>query len=384
MTLALDDAQLKASAQAFVETLLPWYKATARVLPWQENPTPYRVWVSEVMLQQTQVATVIAYYERWMQRFPDLKSLANASEDEVMSMWAGLGYYRRARNLKRAAEIVVRDLGGQTPMQLSEWLQLPGVGPYTAGAICAFALGQDVAAVDGNVERVLSRYFGIRGDLSGGPTRKLLLNLADAIAHCGQAATINQAMMDLGSSLCGRSPKCEQCPLSKTCFGFGHGLAQSLPEKKKRVAKRLEHRLVLRLCDVRGHMLLAHRRSDIGLLGGLWELPMIQARAQLMPELEQLKPRIVQLRENAWQTAWAELQAEPTSVLEGFSSEAGYLRHLFTHIDMRVALDLAKISANGLLLELKPTVDYDSFVWTPIELLGNYPMSTLMQRLSAQ
>lgn len=374
-------SEFEANADAFVSHLVSWYAAEARVLPWREDPSPYRVWVSEVMLQQTQVATVIGYFERWMLHFPDLDTLAKASEDEVMTLWAGLGYYRRAKNLKRAAEIIVRDMNGETPSQLSDWLRLPGVGPYTAGAICAFALGQNVASVDGNVERVLSRYFGIRGDLSRSLARKVLLTVADEIASLGQASVVNQAMMDLGAGLCGRQAQCDSCPLSAWCFAFRHGLAHVLPEKRKRPAKRLEYRLALRLSDKSGHILLAHRRSELSLLGGLWEFPMIEAKAQMVPQADRVKPRLVSLRETAWQAAWSELQMEPLLLLKDFNVLPGQVRHLFTHIDLRVGRDLAEISEEGSALALGPTTDYDLYAWVLPELLSSYPMSTLMHRL---
>nr|MDQ2644694.1 A/G-specific adenine glycosylase [Myxococcota bacterium] len=211
--------------------LLRWYDRTRRELPWRETRDPYAIWVSEVMLQQTQVKTVIPYFERWLARFPGVRELSRAEEAEVLHAWQGLGYYSRARALKRAAELVVERHGGQLPSKSSELTALPGIGPYSAGAIASIAYGERVPVVDGNVIRVLTRVFALRGDPAKAPLRRELWRRAEELVPAARPGDHNQALMELGATVCvPEKPRCGECPLSEHCRGYAGGLAARLPE----------------------------------------------------------------------------------------------------------------------------------------------------------
>jgi A/G-specific adenine glycosylase len=262
-------AKALAAARA---ALLPWYRAHRRDLPWRRTHDPYAIWISEAMLQQTRVETVIPYYERFLRRFPDVASLARASLDEVYAAWAGLGYYSRARNLHRAALILVERFGGRLPTTREELLELPGIGRYTAGAIASIAFDRPVPLLDGNVERVLARYLGVREDVRGASAAASLWQAGAALVLGSEPGAVNQALMELGATLCSvRAPRCPACPLHRGCLACRDGDAESLPRKSPR-AKPRTMRAVAGLVQ-RGPRVLAVRRPPGGLLGGLWELP---------------------------------------------------------------------------------------------------------------
>jgi A/G-specific adenine glycosylase len=252
--------------------LLAWFQAFARDLPWRENRDPYRVWVSEIMLQQTRVETVVAYFRRFMQRFPSVQALAEAKLDELLKCWEGLGYYSRARNLHAAARKLVAEHGGKLPTTAEELLKLPGIGPYTAGAIASIAFGADEPVVDGNVKRVLCRLLAIAEDPRKPATEKKLWRLARKVIPPGQAGTFNEAMMDLGATICtARRPRCDVCPLEGLCLARRRGKQEQLPVRSPR--KPAPHYdIAAGVIRRRGRMLI-DRRRDEGLLGGLWELP---------------------------------------------------------------------------------------------------------------
>ena len=257
--------------------LLAWYDRHRRRLPWRalpgESPDPYRVWLSEIMLQQTTVGAVIPYYERFLARFPTVQALAAAPEDAVMSAWAGLGYYARARNLQACARTVTA-LGGVFPSTLEGLQALPGIGPYTARAVAAIALGVPTVPVDGNVERVTSRLFAIETPL---PAAKPAM--AAAAARLGQdkaaqarASDFAQALFDLGATICTRAPACALCPWAKPCLARAAGIADSLPRKAPKKTRPVRHGAQFWLTDASGQVLL-RRRPPKGLLGGMTELP---------------------------------------------------------------------------------------------------------------
>ena len=211
--------------------LLEHYDAHRRDLPWRENQDPYCVWVSEIMLQQTQVATVIPYYQRFLKTFPDIQSLADASIDRVLQHWQGLGYYARARNLHRAAQIIRDQHAGQFPRQMDQLISLPGIGRSTAGAILSLACGQGWPILDGNVKRVLARCFQVEGWYGQGKTMKTLWQITEQLTPAKQTGEYNQAMMDLGAMVCLKSkPKCDACPLTPYCESYRHGTQASYPE----------------------------------------------------------------------------------------------------------------------------------------------------------
>ncbi len=258
----------------FSDQLLAWFERHGRKdLPWQQAPTPYRVWVSEVMLQQTQVATVIPYYQRFIARFPDLRSLAEAPTDEVLHHWSGLGYYARARNLQKAARTLLREHQGVWPTELAAVQSLPGIGRSTAAAILSLACGQRQTILDGNVKRVLARYFAIDGWPGRGAVAQRLWRHAEALTPARRTAHYNQAIMDLGATLCTRrNPCCDRCPVAADCRARIAGRQHDYPGKrpKKRLPERRVRMLLIR--DPGGAVLL-QRRPPSGVWGGLWCLP---------------------------------------------------------------------------------------------------------------
>lgn len=267
----------RSRAPEFVSLLLQWYEHKKRALPWRETSDPYAIHVSETMLQQTQVATVIPFYQKWMARFPTAAALAAASVDDVLAAWQGLGYYSRARNLHRAAQVIVDTHGGVFPARFADVLALPGVGPYTAGAICSIALGQDAPIVDANVVRVLCRVFGITGDPKATETQRTLWSLAERLIPPSNAATFNQAMMELGALVCGTPPKCDACPVQTVCYAYGTGNPSALPAFAPRPAFTAQTDVCAAIEDAAGRLLLIQRPLDAGLWAGLWELPRVTA-----------------------------------------------------------------------------------------------------------
>jgi A/G-specific adenine glycosylase len=263
------------SAQADIATrLIAWHELHGRHdLPWQRDVTPYRVWISEVMLQQTQVQTAIPYYQRFMARFPRVEALAIATSDEVLHLWSGLGYYSRARNLQRAAQLIVAQHGRDLPQDIDALEALPGIGRSTAAAILALSSGARHAILDGNVKRVLSRYFAVEGSPASSAVLERLWQLADACTPQQQVATYTQAIMDLGATLCTRSrPSCAECPLRTGCAALASGRQAEFPAKRKRATRRQREVVMLVARRSDGSVLLT-RRPESGIWGGLWSLP---------------------------------------------------------------------------------------------------------------
>lgn len=264
------------SLKPIAPRLLRWFDQYGRKdLPWQHPRTPYRVWLSEIMLQQTQVVTVLGYFERFVLNLPDLAALAQASQDQVLALWSGLGYYSRARNLHRTAQICMQQHAGELPQTLNELIQLPGIGRSTAGAIMAQAHGQRVAILDGNVKRVLSRYAGVQGWPGIARVEKTLWELAEQYTPLQRVADYTQAIMDLGATVCIRNkPRCGECPLRRDCIALHEGLIAQLPQRKPRraIPKRFTTMLILHdSCD---HILL-QRRPPTGVWAALWSLPQV-------------------------------------------------------------------------------------------------------------
>jgi A/G-specific adenine glycosylase len=269
--------------------LLAWYAKNKRILPWRMSGlSPYAVWVSEIMLQQTRVETVIPYYEKWLKLFPTVEILANAPEQDVLNAWEGLGYYSRARNFHKAAKIVVTQYGGELPRDLSELRKLPGIGRYTVGALASILFGMDEPALDGNLKRVYARLFDIDLPIDSVAGEKLLWQIAHENLPKGKAADFNQALMDLGAMVClPKSPRCLSCPVIKECKARLHGTQAFRPVKKqKKAVPHYVHAagVVLK----RGKVLLAQRPAD-GLLGGMWEFPNARVDAARDPARELVK-----------------------------------------------------------------------------------------------
>jgi A/G-specific adenine glycosylase len=303
-------------AEAFAPRLLDWFALHGRQrLPWQSNPTPYRVWVSEVMLQQTQVATVIPYYARFMARFPDVASLASAPLDEVLHLWTGLGYYARARNLQACAQVVVAQYGGEFPQTLQAMMDLPGIGRSTAGAILALSGGQRQPILDGNAKRVLARVFGIAGDPTSTAVLAALWAQADACTPVQAVAAYTQAIMDLGATVCTRSnPACSVCPMSAECIAALEGRQTELPGRKhRRVRPSREATILIAEIERNGSTaVLVERRPPSGVWGGLWSPP------QFASERDAL--------------AWCRQEFGDTSE----SQPLPPIDHAFTHFDLRL------------------------------------------------
>jgi A/G-specific adenine glycosylase len=273
-------------AEAFAQRLLDWFARHGRQsLPWQINPTPYRVWVSEVMLQQTQVATVIPYYARFMARFPDVASLASAPLDEVLHLWTGLGYYARARNLQACAQVLVTQYDGEFPQTLEAMMDLPGIGRSTAAAILALSGGQRQSILDGNAKRVLARVFGIAGDPTSTAVLAALWAQADACTPARAVAAYTQAIMDLGATVCTRStPACTVCPMNSGCIAALEGRQTELPGRKhRRVRPSRETTILIAEIQHNGSTaVLVERRPPSGVWGGLWSPPQFESEADAL------------------------------------------------------------------------------------------------------
>ena len=258
------------------EILLDWYAREGRDLPWRRTRDPYRIWLSEVILQQTRVAQGTEYYLRFVGRFPDVRSLASASEDEVLKLWQGLGYYNRARNLQKAARQVAEDFGGVFPDTYEGLLTLSGVGEYTAGAIASIAFGVPVPAVDGNVLRVVARISGDGGDIARPDTKARMRAALQAVLPVDAPGDFNQALMELGATVCAPNgpPRCLECPAMAFCKGRLRGTAEDLPVKGAKKPRRVEEKTVFLL--VRDGKIALRKRPGTGLLAGLWEFPNVE------------------------------------------------------------------------------------------------------------
>ncbi len=307
---------MSAQSEAFAQRLLEWFRLHGRhALPWQINPTPYRVWISEVMLQQTQVATVIPFFARFTARFPDIDALAAAPLDEVLHLWTGLGYYARARNLLACAKVVLAQHAGIFPDRLQDVMALPGIGRSTAGAILALSCGQRHPILDGNAKRVLARVFGIEGNPGSKTVLAALWQRADACTPERDAAAYTQAIMDLGATLCTRAqPACSRCPMSILCIAAREGRQQELPGKKlRRERPSREATLLIAQTGSKGSTaILLERRPVAGLWGGLWSPP------QFSNESEAL--------------AWCAREFGGPMESEALTP----IEHAFTHFDLRL------------------------------------------------
>lgn len=262
--------------------LLYWYETHARKLPWREDAAPYKVWISEIMLQQTRVEAVKPYFERFLQELPDVAALAAVEDDRLMKLWEGLGYYSRARNLKKAAKLVMERFGGVMPSSYEELLALPGIGSYTAGAIASIAYGQAVPAVDGNVLRVLSRVLASREDIQKPSAKRMLEELLRKTMPQEKAGQFNQGLIEVGAIVCvpNGEPHCGECPLHSVCLARQQGLTGELPVKSSPKKRRIENKTVCILeC---GDRIGIHKRGDEGLLASLYELP--NAEGHLLPQ----------------------------------------------------------------------------------------------------
>ena len=275
--------QSKTLVNTWPALLVAWFEKENRPMPWRENPTPYRVWISEIMLQQTQVTTVIPYFERFLHRFPDVQALAAADPQEVLRLWEGLGYYSRARNLHKAAQEIVASRGGRLPATHDEWLTLPGVGPYPAAAIASIAFGEPVPSVDGNVLRVCARLWGIREPIHDPKVVNLIRERLRPLIARVNPSHFNQAMMETGALVCRpRNPDCVVCVLRRHCVAHRDGLVATIPVL--RPAPAIPHYDVAVGVIWKAGRILIARRQDDQMLGGLWEFPGGKQRVGESPE----------------------------------------------------------------------------------------------------
>jgi A/G-specific adenine glycosylase len=320
--------------------LLRWYDANRRDLPWRRTRDPFAIWISEAMLQQTRVETVIPYWERFLEAFPDVESLATADLDDVYAVWTGLGYYSRARNLKAAAVSIVAEHGGRVPDSAERLRELKGIGPYTAGAIASIAFDREEPLVDGNVVRVFTRVLGIREDSTTRSVLDRLWSVAAELVRGPRPGDLNQALMELGATLCTpRNPGCLACPLGRHCDARSQGDAESLPIKKKRT-KQKPIRAVAALIERSGKALIV-RRPEQGLMAGLWELP----GGDIDPE-DEGKDRVRDVLENRVGLATRDHQS------------IGSVEHVFTHRRLRLEV-FRCIADKGARVRLDGPVSHD-------------------------
>jgi len=324
--------------------LLIWYKKNARILPWREHPSPYRTLVSEFMLQQTRVEAAIPYFNRFVLALPDIPSLAGADEQTLLKLWEGLGYYSRARNLQKAARMVMEDFGGRVPASFADLLRLPGVGPYTAGAIASIAFGIPVPAVDGNVLRVVSRIKASKKDIGDASVRRAMEKEIREIIPDGRAGDFNQALMELGATVClPGEPICGRCPLAADCRGRIGGVAASLPVRRKKPDKKIQEKTVFLLSC--GGRLAILRRPDGGLLGGLWGLPSAEGFLSPMEARKELL---------GWGFHPPAVESLPPA------------KHVFTHIEWHM---------KGIWVQIDSIPSTNPFTWaSAAELRESYPL----------
>ena len=271
----------EAELRNIVKPLVNWYRENKRDLPWRHNPDAYRVWVSEIMLQQTRVEAVKGYYDRFLKALPTVKDLAEAEEDKLLKLWEGLGYYNRVRNMQKAAQQIMVDHAGRFPDTYEEILQLKGIGNYTAGAISAFAYGIPKPAVDGNVLRVISRITGSYEDIMKQSVRKKIESALEQVIPTDAASDFNQGLIELGALVCvpNGGPKCEKCPVKEYCIAHAENLTAEIPVKKKAKARKIEERTVLIFKD--GKQIAIRKRPAKGLLAGLYEFPNLEGKLSM-------------------------------------------------------------------------------------------------------
>lgn len=333
------------SLDLIAEPLLVWYDCGRRILPWREDPTPYHVWLSEIMLQQTRVEAVKPYYDRFLRRLPDIESLAAVEEEELLKLWEGLGYYNRARNLKKSAMQIVAEYGGKMPEEYEQLMKLTGIGSYTAGAIASIAFGRPVPAVDGNVLRILSRLRADERDIADAKVKKSVEEELCAVMPKDRPGDFNQALMELGATVCvpNGSPKCDCCPWKGLCLAKKQGSMTEYPKKSAKKPRSIEKKTVL-LIQYEQRIALAKRPSK-GLLAGMYEFPSIdghQEEKQVIAYLKSLGVMPLRIR-----------KLEPA-------------RHIFTHKEWHMT---------GYYVRVDELTGMGEYVFVdPVEIKDKYPV----------
>ncbi len=345
----------------FTEKLLRWYTLNARELPWRGHPDPYAVWVSEIMLQQTRIETVIPYFQNWIRELPTISRLAMAKQQDVLNLWEGLGYYSRARNLHRAAKIVVEKHDGQLPGEVKSLMKLPGIGRYTAAAVASIAFGRDEPALDGNIRRVLSRAFNVEDPSGSNQGEKKLWEIAANNLPLGKASEYNQSLMDLGATICTpKNPTCSNCPIAKECLANNLGIQEERPVPKPK--KVIPHHVVTAAVIQRADKVLIAQRPQKGLLGGLWEFP--GGKQKPNEDLISCLHREI---------------SEELGVDIRVGESLGTYNHAYTHF--RVTLHAYLCTMNGEQPELK---EHDSIYLADIEELDGFPMGKIDRQIANQ
>ena len=331
-----------------VQHLVLWYQKNARVLPWRENVTAYGVWVSEIMLQQTRVEAVKEYYVRFLEELPTVKQLAEVSDEKLLKLWQGLGYYSRAKNLKKAAIEIMDKYCGEIPNDYNELLKLKGIGEYTAGAICSIAFGQPEAAIDGNVLRVMTRLYADDRDIMSKTLRKEYTESIKQVLKCTQPNIFNQALMELGAMIClpNGTPKCEQCPIKQHCKAYEKNNVLEFPHKAAKKQRRIENRMMFFiLCQ---NKLALHKREEKGLLSNLWELPNALTEKTNIEQLSQ------------WGINYTAVK------------DMGKAKHIFTHIEWHM---------EGYFVNASSFENSSDFVWvTQYDLQQKYALPSAFSK----
>ncbi len=355
----------KALREEVSKALLAWFEVHQRTLPWRSDPAPYRVWISEIMLQQTRVATVLPYFARWMERFPDVESLAEAELEDALALWAGLGYYRRARMLHRAAGDIQERFAGTLPRTVKELLSISGIGRYTAGAIASIAYNEPAPIVDGNVIRILCRIFGLEGEARSTPVQKQLWALAEALIPEGKARDFNQSMMELGALVCSpRSPSCSTCPVQTHCEAYRQDRVEELPMLAKAKAQKPMLMAALVVRDPTSNTYLFVQRPEEGLFGGLWAFPMAE-----VPGANHIEGHETHCKTIA-QGLLDELGLDATP-----STFAAPVLHILTHI--RMVIQPLEINAPGASTRLVAPRQ----TWVPTDALLDFPLPTAIKKV---
>ncbi|MBD7939505.1 MULTISPECIES: A/G-specific adenine glycosylase [Cytobacillus] len=358
----MNNSQLKDNPidiYAFQQDLLSWFEKEQRDLPWRKDKDPYKVWVSEIMLQQTRVDTVIPYFLRFMEAFPTVKDLAEAEEEKVLKLWEGLGYYSRARNLQSAVREVHEQYDGVVPNNIKDISALKGVGPYTAGAILSIAYGEPEPAVDGNVMRVLSRILMIENDIAKASSRKIFEAAVRELISHDNPSYFNQALMELGALICTpTSPSCLLCPVRDHCHAFYEGKQAELPVKTKKAKNKHVQIASAILANSKGELLI-RKRSNKGLLANLWEFPNEEIHLQIESDKQQLQNQLS--------------KSYDTHVK--INQRIGQLDHVFTHLTWHINLYEGEIHS---------VTETDNVKLVPLEDIKKYPFPVSHQKMFMQ
>ncbi|QSX09642.1 A/G-specific adenine glycosylase [Alkalibacter rhizosphaerae] len=317
--------------------LVAWYKNNARRLPWRDDPAPYKTWISEIMLQQTKVDTVIPYFKRFMDELPDVDSLASVDQDRLFKLWEGLGYYTRCKNLKKAAQIVMQRYGGELPDDYASLLSLPGIGPYTAGAVASISFGLPTPAIDGNVLRVISRRYGIKENIGKIAVKRKIESLVLDMMPKNEPGTFNQSLMELGAQVCipNGKPLCQACPWESSCISYKNGWIDEIPYKDKKKPRRTEAKTILVV--VSNNLVAIQQRIEGGLLSGMWEFPNTEGKME-----------DGQVQEWGGKNSLHTVSVVPM----------GEAKHLFSHVEWHMI---------GYLVEVNDPVHVPGWQWATLE-----------------